>query len=115
MRVEISRAGAISLPEVADVEGGALIGTLVRRLDDQIFLRVPTAIDMDGAVTRTLGQDVSIATSDIVSVEERQLNRRRTALVVGGGLATLISLFVTFGDGVPNPELPPRDREVELR
>jgi hypothetical protein len=68
---------------------------------------------MNGIVTQTVQQELSIPAGEVVRFERRQLNRARTGLSIAGGLATLGVIFLSFSESDENPELPERPREEE--
>jgi hypothetical protein len=114
VRLELTRVGFAQLPELPNITGPDLNGTLVRVEPDRLFLRVPVNVRLDGLVTQTVQQELSIPAGDIVQMEHRVLSRARTALSVGGGLATLAVIFLSFtAGGDDTPELPERPREEE--
>jgi hypothetical protein len=88
-------------------------GTLVRVDADRLFLRVPVNVRMDGLVTQTVHQELAIPAREIVQLEQRVLSRARTGLSIGGGVATLGVIFLSFKASQENPELPPRTPEEE--
>jgi hypothetical protein len=90
-------------------------GTLVRGDRDQVVVRVPVAVQATGILTRSLGQDVTIPAVRISQLERRELNRPRTVLAAAIGGAALATVLFSFGQGVPDPELPPRTEPDELR
>jgi hypothetical protein len=114
VRIELTRVGFAQLPELPNLSGPDLNGTLVRSEPDRLFLRVPVNVRLDGLVTQTVQQELAIPAGDIVQMEHRVLSRGRTALSVGGGLVTLGVIFLSFRDGGDDtPELPERPREEE--
>jgi hypothetical protein len=116
VRVHLTREGvAADLARVAGEESPSVDGTLVRGDRDQLVVRVPVAIQATGILTRSLGQDVTIPATRISQLERRQLNRPRTALALVGGGAALVAVLLSFGQGVPDPELPPRREPEEFR
>jgi hypothetical protein len=116
VRVHFTRdAVAADLASISNQGDLMVDGRLVRGDRDQLIVRVPVAMQAAGNVTRTLGQDVTIPASRIAQLERREFNRPRTWLAFGGGVAALVAVILAFGDGVPNPELPPRREPEEFR
>jgi hypothetical protein len=114
VRIELTRVGFAQLPELPNQAGPDLDGTIVRRDQSRLFLRVPVNVRLDGIVTQTVQQELAIPTTDIVLMERRVLSRTRTGLSIGSGLATLGVIFLSFRDsGDENPELPERRPEEE--
>ena len=58
---------------------------------------------------------MTIPATRISQLERRQLNRPRTALALVGGGAALAAVLLSFGKGVPDPEIPPRQEPDEFR
>src|SRR5687767_3474052 len=75
VRVYLTREGLADLPEVLEHNGPFLKGTLLRREDERVLVRVPIAARQDGFYTSTVGQDVSVAAGQIVQLERRRLDR----------------------------------------
>ena len=113
VRLELTRVGFAQLPEMPNHPGPDLNGRLVRGDAARLFVSVPVNVRMGGIVTQTVQQEVSIPAGDIVRFERRELNRMRTGLAIGGGLATLGVIFLSFHDSNENAELPDRQREEE--
>lgn len=109
VRVHLTQEGLDDLVEFAP--GLAMDGTLVRADSDQLILRVSVVDQTVGIMTRSLGQDLTIPASRISRLEQRELDRRRTWLTVGVGAAAMATILASFGDGVPNPELPPVEED----
>jgi hypothetical protein len=106
VRVHMTRLGFATLPEIPNESGPSLAGTLVRRTDDQILLRVPVATP-PGGLGGTIGQEVVIPTRDVVRFERREFNASRTGLTAAGGLLTAVVLYLSFEKGnPPNPDEP---------
>jgi len=109
VRVHLNQEGLGDLAEFApDLR---MDGTLLRADAGQLVLRVPTGDQTVGIMTRTLGQDVSIPFTRIAQLEQRELDRRRTWLTAGAGAAAVAAILTSFGEGVPNPELPPVEED----
>ena len=91
--------------------GLTMDGTLVRADGDQVILRVSVVDQTVGIMTRSLGQDLTIPAGRIARLEQRELDRRRTWLTAGVGAAAVAAMLTSFGEGVPNPELPPVEED----
>jgi hypothetical protein len=76
---------------------------------------VPVGVTVEGAMTRSLGQDVVIPRNQISDFERRQLNRPRTVGAVAGGVAALVAAVFAYGEIVDNPEIPPPNAPDEIR
>lgn len=109
VRVHLTQEGLGDLAEFAP--GLRMDGTLLRTDGDQLILRVSVVDQTVGIMTRSLGQDLTIPASRIARLEQRELDRRRTWLSVGVGAAAVAAILTSFGEGVPNPELPPVEED----
>ena len=112
VRVHLAGEGvAADLAAISNQSALRLDGTLMGGDSDQLILRVPVAYQTAGIETRTLGQDLTIPASSIIQLELREFNRTRTGLVIGAGVAALAATLLSFGQGAPNPELPPWEED----
>lgn len=109
VRVHLTQEGLDDLVEFAP--GLTMDGTLVRADSDQVVLRVSVVDQTVGIMTRSLGQDLTIPAGRIARLEQRELDRRRTWLTAGVGAAAVAAMLTSFGEGVPNPELPPVEED----
>jgi len=107
--VHLTQEGLDDLAEFAP--GLTMDGTLVRADSDQVILRVSVVDQTVGIMTRSLGQDLTIPAGRIARLEQRELDRRRTWLIAGVGAAAVAAMLTSFGEGVPNPELPPGEED----
>ena len=109
VRVHLTQEGLDDLAEFAP--GLMMDGTLVRADSDQVILRVSVVDQTVGIMTRSLGQDLTIPAGRIARLEQRELDRRRTWLTAGVGATAVAAVLTSFGEGVPNPELPPVEED----
>lgn len=109
VRVHLTQEGLDDLAAFAP--GLTMDGTLVRADSDQVILRVSVVDQTVGIMTRSLGQDLTIPAGRIARLEQRELDRRRTWLTAAVGTATVAAILTSFGEGVPNPELPPVEED----
>ena len=109
VRVHLTQEGLGDLAEFSP--GLTMDGTFLRADGDELILRVRVTDQTVGIMTRSLGQDVTIPASRIARLERREFDRTRTWLTAGIGAAGLASLIMSFGEGVPNPDLPPVDED----
>ncbi len=116
VRVHVTREGQLDLPEVIDPLGPTVRGTLVRRAEDGIFLRVPVAIRRDGFLQSDLGQNVAIPFREIVQIERRALSRSRTGLMVAGtaGVAAVIVFVIIDGSRGGDPRGPTGGDDIRI-
>ena len=114
VRLELTRVGFAELPEIPNMAGPSLNGLLMGTEGDRISLRVPVAVHMDGFVTQVVEQNVAVPANQIVRVERRLFNRKKTMVTVGGGLAGLAGIFLGFkAGGNDAPDIPQKDPEEE--
>jgi hypothetical protein len=113
VRVELTRVGFAELPELPNNSGPDLNGTLLRFDNDRLFLRVPVYVRLDGLVTQTVQQELAIPAREVVQLERRELSRMRTGLSIGGGLATLGVIFLSFKASDESPEIQQETPEEE--
>jgi hypothetical protein len=112
VRLELTRRAVSTLPEIPKQSGSTLTGTLVRKDDEQIRVRVPIAVRQDGLLTRSLEQEVRIAAGDIVHIERREFNRVRTGVAVLSGAAAVAVLVGSFlASRPPDPAVPSEEEE----
>jgi hypothetical protein len=107
VRLELTRVGFAQLPEIPNNPGPDISGRVVRQESNQLLLRVPVNIRMDGMVTGMVEQDVVIPAADIVRIEQRVFSRQRTGVVALGAIGTLIGVIAAFGSGGPPVGQPP--------
>jgi hypothetical protein len=116
VRVHLTRDGVAAQLAVASSQPDPSVeGTLVGGDRERLVVRVPVARQTTGILTQSLGQDVTIPANRIAQLERRELNRPRTGLAFAGGIGVLAVMLLSFGQGVPDPELPPRREPEEFR
>jgi hypothetical protein len=109
--VHLTRQGIADLPEVAVPAGTTLFGRLMTNGTDQVLIRVAIGVQRSAMSATTLGQDVSIATSQIEDAAIRRLSRPRTVLTVVGGIGSIAILGYAFGQvrNEAGPDDPPEE------
>jgi hypothetical protein len=102
IRIYVTRNVVTSIEEVLRVGEPVLTGQIVRRENDNIFMRVPTGIRSEGFHSVPIGQDLSIPVREIIALERRQIDRIGTGALVAGTLgAAGVVIFVimeAFGE-----------------
>ncbi len=85
-----------------------LTGTVVERNSSGLIVEVPTAAQqgIEGS-TQTLYQRITLAPADVVEIERRTLDTKKTALIVGGVSAVALSVLVKQMRGGPGIDSPP--------
>ena len=118
LRVRVSRSASAEIAEVVPGDDPVVRGTLVRREQDRLFLRVPVAMRGDGLARRAITQDVAIPAGEILELERRRKSSGRTALFAVGTAAvvgSVIGLIVTDGrDRVIRNDGPPDEIRIPL-
>ena len=118
VRLRVSRGALAELAEV--VPGGEPVvrGTLVRREQDRLFVRVPITTRRVGFMNQPITQDVGIAAGEILEMELRRKSNGRTALFVAGTgvvAAAVIGTIVTGDrDRVIRDDGPPDEIRIPL-
>ncbi len=110
VRVQLTREGFAALSDLPMESGPRLTGTLVSSDASQLRVRVPLAAER---LTTTVAQEFEIPAGAIVQLERRELNRTRTAIVVGGAVATVVGFYLGFEKGNPFKGDDPKEPETE--
>lgn len=113
VRARLAPAEAARL-EAFTVEGTrALDGRVEEVVGDSVMMAVTVHSELQGNRIRNLEQRVQVERSSIIDLELRQLDRGRTAFLVGIGGAVVISAALlkarNTGTVNPGPQLPPDD------
>jgi hypothetical protein len=103
VRVYVTRQALADLSELLDPGSPVVRGTLVRREDERVFIRVPVAPRQQGFYVSTVGQDVILPAGEIVQLERRRLDRTGTALLVGGTAVSAAVVVVLIMDAFGRP------------
>lgn len=112
VRTLLTPQQVVELDGVVTVRERRLTGTVVQATDDRLLLDIRVASTGEGALARPLNQRIALPAAAVVDVEERVLDRWKTALVVGG-VAAIVGGFVAWqiveGDNSPvgDPKDPP--------
>lgn len=114
VRVEMTRVGFASLPQIPNQPGPALAGKVVSSQTETMLLRVPVLIRRDGQVAGTVEQDLTIPFEQMLGLERRALDRVRTGIAVLGLVGGVVGLYLGFGSGgPPSGEEPPPPPDEE--
>ncbi|MGH7129213.1 MAG: hypothetical protein ACREIV_11645 [Planctomycetaceae bacterium] len=111
---EVSRLGSI-----VPIDGRLVEGEVLERGDGEMLLLVPVTSDVVGTRVETLHQRLRIPVSGVIDVELRHLDRLKTGLVVGAGvaLAAGVAAAALSGGGRsdrPGTGEPPADLVIPL-
>ena len=115
VRVAVTRAGGAEIAQVTGRDDAIPLieGQLVERDAQTLSVRVPVGSPLDIGAVSNLGQVVRVPVGEILSIEEREFSRGKTALLIGGSTAAatlfVIAMMETFGGGTP---IDPGDADV---
>ena len=118
VRVAVTRAGGAEVAEVTGRDDAIPLieGQLVGRDAQTLTVRIPVGSPLDIGTVTNLGQVVRVPVGEILSIEEREFSRGKTALLIGGSTAAatllIIAMMETFGGGTP---IDPGDADVSIR
>jgi hypothetical protein len=104
VRVYVTRNVVTSIEEVMRTNDPVLSGQIVRRQNDNLFLRVPTAVRTEGFHSVPIGQDVSIPVGDIIQIERRQIDRIGTGALLAGTLGAAGMVIFVIMESFGEPE-----------
>ncbi len=115
VRARVTPEAAAHLVPLLGRNSPVLQGSVLVNTSDAVMLLVPVAVQSVGAAgLQTINQRVSVPTPDFIEVELKRLDRTRTALLVGAGVAAA-GVFVAsqFNRSDESPAAPgPRARRV---
>ncbi len=117
VRVYLTRQGLGALPEEIEIpESTYLNGVMVRQDSDKLVVRVPQSVVHEGFYSRPIGQDIEIATKNVVQLERRQLDKAGTGLLIAGtaALAAGVVFLILSGSRGENNPTPPGPQEIRL-
>ena len=89
--VRLTAQGIQRVEESTGVRRGELIGQLLQRAEE-VTVSVPLILQ-SGMRSRGLRQEISVNADEVVSVNMRELDRGRTAIIVGG-LAVAVGTMI---------------------
>ena len=105
VRARITPAAGESVAPVLGTRPQSLTGKLISNARDTLILEVPTAVQAEiGSAVQTLHQRVSIPRSELIFLEIRELDRKRTYGVVGGAAIVVGVLLYKALKGEPGSE-----------
>lgn len=116
VRVRVSAAAGEQIaPLLGSTSARLLSGTVIQPGRDTMVVEVPTTVRAEvGASMQTLNQRVSIARRDILEMERRTLDRRRTNVLAGAVAAVVIATAFQRLRGEPGKDKLPGDGSTEL-
>jgi hypothetical protein len=112
VRVRLTPLGVLHVRQFVFIEADALTGRVARSDDEGLHLDVVSGMRRDGMHMRGMQQRVVVPRAEIAFVEERDLDRTKTAITaaaVGAGLAFIIARTGLAGrqsgadDGIVDP------------
>jgi hypothetical protein len=110
VRARVSATAAEQVAPLLGVTDARLLtGTLIDNRAGVLIVEVPTIAQSGGAGSsvQSLYQRISIAPGDLVELESRTLDRRRTAIVVGAAAIIAGSATIAALKGGPGLDRPP--------
>jgi hypothetical protein len=116
VRVYLTRQGLAELPEMPDQSEPFVTGTLVRREEQRVFMRVPVARIQQGFYQSEVGQDISFPAVEIVQLQQRKLNPVGTGFLIAGTAAATTALVFVIMDAFrgEDPDDPPVVDEIRI-
>ncbi len=123
VRLVVTREGGAELAAVTgrDEVLPMVEGQLIGRESEALLVRVPDRSRFNDPSAVELGQVVRVPVGEVLSIDQREFSRQRTALIVGGGMAAVIlALRWSGGEGgssrMPGngPELNPRGSVISI-
>lgn len=116
VRVYLTRQGLAELPEMPDQDEPFVAGTLLRREEQRVFIRVPVARLQQGFYQTQVGQDISFPAGEIVQVQRRKLNPVGTGFLVAGTAAAATGVVLLILDAFrgEDPNGPPPTEEIRI-
>ena len=93
-----------------------LVGKLIDNSSGTMIVEVPTMVPARaGASAQSLYQRISIAPAQLVELESRQLDRGKTAIVVGAVVVIGTSAAIAAFKGGPGLDRPPGGSSTDAR
>jgi hypothetical protein len=118
VRMRVSRGAIAEFAEVLPGGEPVVRGTLVRREQDRLFVRVPITTRREGFMNQPITQDVGIAAGEILELELRRKSGGRTALFVAGtgvvAAAVIGTIVAGDRDRVIRDDGPPDEMRIPL-
>lgn len=118
VRARVTAAAAERIAPLLGLgETRVLVGSLVdRNTNGTLIVEVPTAASTGmGSSLQTLYQRVALAPGEVTELETRKLDRARTAVVVGGLAAAVVSAAIASLHSNPGIDRPPTGGGAEHR
>ena len=115
-----ARVSATAAEQIAPLLGASdarvLTGKLVDNSSAAMIVEVPTMVPANaGTSAQSLYQRISIAPGQLVELESRQLDRKRTTLVVGTAVVVGASAAIAVLKGGPGLDHPPGGSSTDAR
>ena len=93
VRVSLTRQAYDALPRISDLPGTRYQGTLLRKTDAELVVRVPIAVGSP------LGQDVIIPVSGVTEASIRKPSPARTSIVILAGVGLVVGVVLSANHG----------------
>ena len=117
VRARVSSTAAERVaPLLGMSDARVLTGTLVDNQSGTLIVEVPTIAQATvGTGGQALYQRISIAPSDLVELESRKLDRKRTGIVVGAAAIVGGSVAIAALKGGPGLDRPPGGSSTDAK
>ena len=117
VRARITASAAEQVAPLLGVsDARVLTGKLVDNASGTMIVEVPTMVPARaGASAQSLYQRISIAPNQVVELESRQLDRTRTALVVGATVFVGTTAAIAAFKGGPGLDRPPGGSSTDAK
>src|SRR5690242_20901949 len=117
VRARISAAAAEQVAPLLGVSDARILtGKLVDNASGTMIVEVPTMVPARaGALAQSLSQRISITPGQLVELESRQLDRGKTAIVVGAVVVIGGSAAIAAFKGGPGLDRPPGGSSTDAK
>lgn len=116
VRLAVTREGGLELARVTgrDEVRPIVEGQLIGRESEALLIRVPERSRFNDPSAVELGQVVRVPIGEVLSIDQREFSRGRTALIIGGGMAAVFVAFRFSGGEGGTTGLPGNGPELQL-
>jgi hypothetical protein len=117
VRARVSAAAADRIaPLLGASDARVVAGTLIDNASGAMLIEVPTSPQVGiGSTGQSLAQRISIAPGELLQLESRKLDRRRTAIVVGAAAVIAGSVAIAALQGGPGLDRPPGGSSTDTK
>jgi hypothetical protein len=117
VRARVSAATAERIAPLLGVSDARVVtGTLIDNASSGMLLEIATSAQIGiGTTAQNLVQRISIAPGELLELESRKLNRRRTLVVVGTAAVIAGSAAIAALHGGPGLDRPPGSSSTDTK